>query len=197
VRTSQSKTTGRNGFRGAAKPWWFLPTLGALAILTTVGVVSPGGPASPKVMSVATSTRGIPAPLRAAGGGGRYRLITRLGRLSVLRRSEDRARSTSHAEQDIQNVCAVGTHVFWAEAPIDRSSASSTLPCTSIERSCEPNGTILVSSPDGIHFCPDGTPSNQGVSGPCDENSTGPLRFVLTRVTAVTQCPQPAPALLV
>lgn len=205
ARTAQSKTTGRNWFRGSAKHWWLLTTLAALAVLTTVQVVSPGDRAPRMAESVATSTRGMPASLRAAGEGSRYRLITRLGRLSVLRSPEERGRSTSHAEQDVRNVCAMGTHVFLVKTPIDRSSAagtdrgstSSTLPCTSIEQSCGANGTILVSSPDGIHFCPGGTPSNQGVTGPCDENSTGALRFVLTTVAAVTQCPQPAPALLV
>ena len=205
VRTAQSKATGRHGFRGSARHWWLLTTLAALAVLTTVQVVSPGDQAPSMAESVATSARGIPAPLRPAGEGGRYRLITRLGRLSVLRSPEEHSRSTSHAEQDIRNVCAVSTHVFLVKTPIDRSSVagrdrgstSSTFPCTSIEQSCGANGTILVSSPDGIHFCPDGTPSNQGVTGPCDENSTGAFRFVLTTVTAVTQCAQPAPALLV
>ena len=37
-----------------------------------------------------------------------------------------------------------------------------TLPCMSIEPSCGPDGTNVVRSPDGIHFCPDGTPANQG-----------------------------------
>ena len=205
MRTAQSKTTGRNGFRDATTHCWLLATLAALAVLTTVQVVSPGGQAPPMAESVATSTRGTPAPLRVAGEGGRFRLITRLGRLSVLRSPEERGRSTSHVEQDIRNVCAVGTHVFLVETSIDRSSAagrdrgstSSTLPCTSIEQNCRANGTTLVSSPDGIHFCPDGTPSNQGGTGPCDENSTGAFRFVLTTVTAVPQCPQPTPTLLV
>ena len=194
VRTAQSKTTGRNGFRGSTKHWWLLTTLAVLAVLTTVQVVSPGDQAPPMAESAAASTRGIPAPPGAAGAGGRYRLVTRLGRLSVVRGPEKRGRSTSHAEQD---VCTEGTHVFLVQSPIDRSAAAgrdrgSTFPCTSIEQSCGANGTI-----DGIHYCPVGTPSNQGVTGPCDENSTGAVRFVLSTVTAVTQCPQPAPAVLV
>ncbi|MGO9857036.1 MAG: hypothetical protein ACLPYY_18595 [Acidimicrobiales bacterium] len=205
MKTAQSKTMGRNGYRETTTHWQLLATLAALAVLTTVQVVSPGDQAPPMAESAATSTRGIPAPLRAAGDAGRYRLITRLGRLSVLRSPEERGRSTSHAEQDIRNACAVGTHVFLVQTPIDRSSAagrdrgstSSTSPCSSIEQGCGANGTILVSSPDGIHFCPDGTPSNQGVTGPCDENSTEAFRYVLTTVTAVAQCPQPTPTLLV
>ena len=36
------------------------------------------------------------------------------------------------------------------------------LPCMSIEPSCGRDGTNVVRSPDGIHFCPDGTPASQG-----------------------------------
>ena len=36
------------------------------------------------------------------------------------------------------------------------------LPCMSIEPSCGPNGTNIVRSPDGIHFCPDGIPATAG-----------------------------------
>ncbi len=64
-----------------------------------------------------------------------------------------------------------------------------TLPCMSIEPSCGPNGTNIVRSPDGIHFCPDGTPATQGVTGPCDEYSPGAFRFALAIVSAVTQYP--------
>ena len=62
-----------------------------------------------------------------------------------------------------------------------------TLPCISIEPSCGPDGTNVVRSPDGIHFCPDGTPATRGVTGPCDEYSSGAFRFALAMVNAVTQ----------
>jgi hypothetical protein len=55
-----------------------------------------------------------------------------------------------------------------------------------IEPSCGPNGTNIVRSPDGIHFCPDGTPAKVGVTGPCDEYSPGAFRFSLTIAEAVT-----------
>jgi hypothetical protein len=61
------------------------------------------------------------------------------------------------------------------------------LPCISFEPSCGPNGTNIVRSPDGIHFCPDGTPATAGVTGPCDEYSPGAFRFALAIVSAVTQ----------
>ena len=51
------------------------------------------------------------------------------------------------------------------------------LPCMSIEPSCGHDGTNVVRSPDGIHFCPDGTPANRGVTAPCDEYSSGAFRF--------------------
>jgi hypothetical protein len=62
-----------------------------------------------------------------------------------------------------------------------------TLPCLSIEPSCGSDGTNVVRSPDGIHFCPNGTPANRGVTGPCDEYSPGAFRFALAMVSAVTQ----------
>ncbi len=61
------------------------------------------------------------------------------------------------------------------------------LPCMSIEPSCGPNGTDVVRSPDGIHFCPDGNPATRGVTGPCDEYSPGAFRFALAIVSAITK----------
>jgi hypothetical protein len=61
------------------------------------------------------------------------------------------------------------------------------LPCMSIEPSCGGGGTNVVRSPDGIHFCPDGTPASRGVTGPCDEYSPGAFRFALAMMNAVTQ----------
>ena len=62
-----------------------------------------------------------------------------------------------------------------------------TLPCMSIEPSCGPSGTNVVRSPDGIHFCLDGTPTTLGVTGPCDEYSPGAFRFALSVVSAVAR----------
>ncbi len=206
MRTAQSQTTGNEGIPWTAKHRSLLLTVAALAFLTAVGVVSQEWPAAPKATWVETSSRPVPAPLRAAGAheGARYRLITRLGRLSILRGPEVRSHPTGHAEQHIRDLCAVSTQVFFVGSPIGESSAAgwnrgftSTLPCTSIERSCGANGTILVSSPNGIHICPDGTPLSPDVTGTCDGYSTGSFRFVRTMVAAITQCPQPAPALLV
>jgi hypothetical protein len=61
------------------------------------------------------------------------------------------------------------------------------LACMSIEPSCGPDGTNVVRSPDGIHFCPDGRPAARGVTAPCDEYSPGAFRFALAIVSAVTQ----------
>jgi hypothetical protein len=61
------------------------------------------------------------------------------------------------------------------------------LPCISIEPSCGADGTNVVRSPDGIHFCPDGTPATLGVTGPCDEYSSGAFRFALAMMEAVMQ----------
>jgi hypothetical protein len=61
------------------------------------------------------------------------------------------------------------------------------LPCISIEPSCGPGGSNIVRSPDGIHFCSDGTPASRGVTGPCDKYSAGAFRFALAMAIAVTQ----------
>jgi hypothetical protein len=61
------------------------------------------------------------------------------------------------------------------------------LPCLSIEPSCGSSGTNTVRSPDGIHFCPDGTLATAGVTGPCDEYSSGAFRFALAIASAVTR----------
>jgi hypothetical protein len=66
------------------------------------------------------------------------------------------------------------------------------LPCLGIEPSCSPNGTDIVRSPDGIHFCPDGTPATAGVTEPCDEYSPGAFRFALAIASAVTRYPDQA-----
>ncbi len=66
------------------------------------------------------------------------------------------------------------------------------LPCMAVEPSCGPNGTNTVRSPDGIHFCPDGTPAKIGVTGPCDEYSPGAFRFSVAIANAVTQYEAPA-----
>jgi hypothetical protein len=86
-----------------------------------------------------------------------------------------------------------------AAAAVESASGGFTwqLPCMSIEPSCGANGTNVVRSPDGVHFCPDGTPSTRGVTGPCDEYSPGAFRFALAMVSAVTQYPHRAPASLV
>jgi hypothetical protein len=68
------------------------------------------------------------------------------------------------------------------------------LPCMSIEETCGHDGANVVRSPDGIHFCPDGTPASGGVTGPCDEYSSGAFRFALIIVNAVTQYAYSTPA---
>jgi hypothetical protein len=71
------------------------------------------------------------------------------------------------------------------------------LPCLSMEPSCGPKGMNIVRSPDGTHFCPDGSPATLGVTGPCDEYSPGAFRFAMAIVSAVTQYQDLAPASLI
>ena len=90
----------------------------------------------------------------------------------------------------------VATYVDAAAAVESPSGAFSwQLPCMSIEPSCGPGGTNIVRSPDGIHFCPDGTPATRGVTGPCDEYSPGAFRFALAIAQAVTAYADPVGAL--
>lgn len=83
-----------------------------------------------------------------------------------------------------------------AAAAVETPSGAFTwqLPCMSIEPSCGPNGSNIVRSPDGIHFCPDGTPATRGVTGPCDEYSPGAFRFALAIASAVTVYANPVVA---
>jgi hypothetical protein len=85
-----------------------------------------------------------------------------------------------------------------AGAAVESSAGGFTwrLPCLRIEPTCGPNGTNIVRSPDGIHFCPDGTPATAGVTGPCDEYSSGAFRFALAIVSAVAQYQEREPAAL-
>jgi hypothetical protein len=64
------------------------------------------------------------------------------------------------------------------------------LPCLRIEPSCGPDGTNVVRSPDGIHFCPDGSSALRGVTGPCDEYSSGAFRFAFAITRAVARYAQ-------
>jgi hypothetical protein len=86
-----------------------------------------------------------------------------------------------------------------AGAAVETASGAFTwqLPCLTIEPSCGVNRTNIVRSPDGTHFCPDGRPATQGVTGPCDEYSSGAFRSALAIVGAVTQYRELAPASLV
>ena len=84
-----------------------------------------------------------------------------------------------------------------AGAAVESASGGFTwqLPCLRTEPSCGPGGTNVVRAPDGTHFCPDGTPATAGVTGPCDEYSSGAFRFALAMQSAVTQYLHPVPAL--
>jgi hypothetical protein len=81
--------------------------------------------------------------------------------------------------------------VTYVDAAISVETATGgftwSLPCMSIEPTCAPDGTNVVRSPDGIHFCPDGAPATRGVIGPCDQYSSGAFRFALAIARAVTQ----------
>jgi GDSL-like Lipase/Acylhydrolase family len=52
-----------------------------------------------------------------------------------------------------------------------------TLPCLPDEPCTGPDGTNVVRSPDGIHFCPDGHTTLVGALEECDVYSSGALRF--------------------
>jgi hypothetical protein len=73
----------------------------------------------------------------------------------------------------------------------------SSLPCLSVEPICGANGTNIVRAPDGTHFCPDGIPATAGVTGPCNEYSSGAFRFALAIVKAVGEQEGPVQASLV
>ncbi len=59
-----------------------------------------------------------------------------------------------------------------------------TLPCLPFEPCTGLAGTNVVRSPDGVHFCPDGTATTQGWYSLCDVYSSGAFRFALSMLAA-------------
>ena len=57
-----------------------------------------------------------------------------------------------------------------------------TLPCLSGEQCTGPDGTNVVRSPDGVHFCPDGNTTQEGPYDVCDVYSSGAWRFAMAMV---------------
>jgi hypothetical protein len=62
------------------------------------------------------------------------------------------------------------------------------LPCLPGEP-CEPDGTVAVRSPDGVHFCPAGAPAVDGVTVRCNVDSPGAGRFATAIVDGVAAVP--------
>lgn len=54
------------------------------------------------------------------------------------------------------------------------------LPCLEGEASCDPSGSNVVRSDDGLHFCPGSPPA-----GPCAEYSSGAFRFASAIAAAI------------
>jgi hypothetical protein len=68
-----------------------------------------------------------------------------------------------------------------------------TLPCLSGEPCTGPNGTNIVRSPDGVHFCPDGKTTFVGGLEECDVYSSGALRFATAMLAPVFPPRAPSP----
>ena len=59
-----------------------------------------------------------------------------------------------------------------------------TLPCLPFETCTSPNGSNVVRSPDGVHFCPSGIITPQGWYDVCSVYSSGAFRFALAMLVA-------------
>jgi hypothetical protein len=59
-----------------------------------------------------------------------------------------------------------------------------TLPCLRSEPCSVPEGTNVVRSPDGTHFCPDGATTMEGSFEVCDVYSSGAYRFAAAMVSS-------------
>jgi hypothetical protein len=67
------------------------------------------------------------------------------------------------------------------------------LPCMSDERCSGPNGTNVVRSPDGVHFCPTGRTRLEANAEVCDVYSSGALRFASAMLAPALAAPVTAP----
>lgn len=89
-----------------------------------------------------------------------------------------------------------------AGAAVEQQGAfTETLPCLATEPCTGPNGTNVVRSPDGVHFCPTGVTHLEANAEVCDVYSSGALRFAsamlgpaLAPATAVTALAPPSPS---
>lgn len=59
-------------------------------------------------------------------------------------------------------------------------------PCTAIDPSTGQRAAV-VRAPDGRHFCPDAAPAVKGVTGPCDEWSSGAYRYATAVAVPIIQ----------
>jgi hypothetical protein len=62
-----------------------------------------------------------------------------------------------------------------------------TLPCLRSEPCVGPQGTNIVRSPDGTHFCPDGRTAIEGSFDVCDVYSSGAYRFAAAMVASAVR----------
>ena len=76
------------------------------------------------------------------------------------------------------------SYVDAGQAVLDDGEFTLTLPCLAFEPCDGPAGTNVVRSPDGVHFCPDGTAATQGWYSLCDGYSSGAFRFALALLAA-------------
>ena len=76
------------------------------------------------------------------------------------------------------------SYVDAGQAVLDDGEFTLTLPCLSFEPCTGPAGINMVRSPDGVHFCPDGTATTQGWYSLCDVYSSGAFRFALAMLAA-------------
>jgi hypothetical protein len=67
------------------------------------------------------------------------------------------------------------------------------LACLPGEPCSGPNGTNVVRSPDGVHFCPDGKTAFAGGLEECDVYSSGALRFASAMLAPVLPSRPPSP----
>ena len=69
------------------------------------------------------------------------------------------------------------TYVDAGQAVMANGAFTWTLPCLATEQCTGPSGTNVVRAPDGVHFCPTGQTTIEGVFAPCNVYSSGALRF--------------------
>jgi hypothetical protein len=103
------------------------------------------------------------------------------------------ARASSHAQHLNAMYASLAAHVRGVSyedagrSVLANGRFTWTLPCLHSEPCAGPQGTNVVRSPDGTHFCPDGRTAIEGSFDVCDVYSSGAYRFAAAMLASAAR----------